>query len=83
MQKEVMSLSDREILRKMEHSEEFREPQNGQNVWPYQYCPKFSIRSSGLNQMSACWFCRHADFRFEQTEPLKVGICCYPEIKNY
>ena len=72
----------REIIRRLEHSEEFREPHTGQNVWPRQWCTAFAERHSTIPFVPKCWFCRYADFHLTQPVALEVGICCWPEVQT-
>ena len=72
----------REIIRRLEHSEEFSEPHTGQNVWPRQWCPAFTERHSTIPFVPKCWFCRCAYFGLENKTALEVGICRYPEVQT-
>jgi len=71
----------REIIRRLEHSEEFSEPHTGQNVWPRQRCPAFTPRQNASPKQAECWFCRYADFHLTEPVALEVGICCWPEVQ--
>lgn len=59
-----------------------RKPRTGGSVWPEQWCPAFSPRSTGLGRGQDCWFCRYADFRLQERVALEVGICCWPRVQT-
>lgn len=73
----------REKVKNLPNSEDFPSHQSGKSVWPHQHCPEFKMRQTKFHALPECYYCKFADFHLTEPVALEVGICCYPEIKNY